>query len=148
MVLLPLENTNVKQLHLAAAPVALALASSLQAAAPIYAGTWNVTSTVSEDVTCEKIHPGDVAAYIWIVSQTADGALTVTVQGDKNNEKLEGKWNADKQVLVLTSESKGPFGRGGVWLKLTPNKSGELTGIRRYVSGSCFVDSTVVAKKQ
>lgn len=122
---------------------------------PVFAGTWNVTSTLSDDFTCANAVPGDASAYVWIVSQAVDGRISIAVQGKTRFPRLAGEWDSEKSVLVVAGIGAGWLSKTMAWFKLSLNEKGELAGVRRFVSDSdgsngslCFADSQVLARKQ
>ena len=94
-------------------------------------------------------------AYVWIVNQTADGNVTISVQGETSFPKLTGRWSPDQRALILTAVTTKAFSKLASWAKLTVNSKGELVGVRRVVQDGgganqapCFADANVVARKQ
>lgn len=131
-------------------------------------GTWNVTSVETTESSCTTSagDTGKTTSYIWIVSTTATGAVTVSVQGETSFPRLTGSAFNGKVNLEGDSEFKATKVGSGVgyvasssWFSLTVTE-GQLTGTRRLLSyrsmklanGSegitpCFSDYKVLAKR-
>ena len=117
-----------------------------------YAGVWNVVATVSRQ-TCGRSdadsQTGYTSAYQWIVSESPDGRLTVSVQGQTSYSRLKGDSNG--QVVWLEAMRKPSIGtRSDVWIELLRQPNGSLRGIRRVTltppnDRQCFVEADVTA---
>ena len=111
-------------------------------------GTWNVTSTQAGDTNFDVPPNTGANAYIWIVSASASGEVTVSVQGETSFPKLQGRWRSATRTLILKAHSTGLGGRTACWFKLVLDEHGNLRGIRRYLDASpAFVDFEIVAKR-
>lgn len=128
-------------------------AESQKSKQPILAGTWNITSTITEDTTCTGANIGDISAYVWIISQTSDGSINISVQGETTFPKLFGHWNNETKELIVSG--KGTSYGTHSWFKLKADEKGALSGVRRFLStnksidrGVCFADSLIEAEKQ
>lgn len=142
------------------------------------AGTWFVTSTLTPNAWGCADEPKQVQGYVWIVSVEKDGTISVAVQGETAYPKLTGKVTGDALLLTGDSVAgRSPLGNRVVqnvsWLNLQVSKDGSLGGVRRALSTKtelrevdviqpngtlrrsretvtlpCFVDFSIVAKKQ
>jgi hypothetical protein len=75
--------------------------------APDLTGVWAVTMRYS-DGSCPDVTGGSQAA-MWTVNRDAEGAYTISVQGDEKMPTLTGKEDAGAVVLVGLSESYPSF---------------------------------------
>lgn len=111
-------------------------------------GTWNVISTQAADTNFDVPPKAGAMAYVWIVSASANGDVTVSVQGETSFPKLYGKWRSATRTLVLKGQTTNLGGRTACWFKLVLDEDGVLRGIRRYLDTTpAFSDFEVVAKK-
>jgi hypothetical protein len=111
-------------------------------------GTWNVTSTQAGDTNFDIPPKASANAYIWIVSASPNGEITVSVQGETSFPKLHGKWRPATKTLILSAQSTGLGGRTACWFKLVLDEKGNLHGVRRYLDATpAFVDFEIVAKR-
>jgi hypothetical protein len=111
-------------------------------------GTWNVTSTSTGESNFEVMPKAASSAYIWIVSASPDGSISVSVQGETSFPKLKGKWYPGTRTLILGAQTTSLGGRNSCWFKLVLDDHGVLRGVRRYLDSTpAFIDFDVVAKK-
>lgn len=108
------------------------------------AGTWSVTSSVTGTRTCPS-RTASVDTYIWIVGVTAEGRLTIAVQGTTSFPTLTGTLSGSRVTL------QGPgSGASASWFSLTM-RGAELVGTRRFLNvengTACFIDFTVRAHR-
>ena len=85
---------------------------------PQLAGSWVVTSTLTNDYTCHDLEPGDITAYVWIVSSRTDGTVSVNVQGETSFPDLEGRWDNSSRTLTLVGDSNSTYSQTS-WFKLS-----------------------------
>ncbi len=123
------------------------------------AGAWNVLSEGTDEHDCKQADPGSKQVYIFLISTSKDGVVTVSVQGETNFKKLSGHWNEKDNVVIIEGHSSATFSTPGAtsWFKLEKVEEGKMVGIRRYVGGQgninspsapCFADFKVTATKQ
>ena len=99
-------------------------------------GTWNVTATPTGDTNFDVPPKAGANAYIWIVSASVSGEVSVSVQGETSFPKLQGRWRSATRTLILKAQTTSLGGRSACWFKLVLDEQGNLRGIRRYLDAS------------
>lgn len=121
------------------------------------AGAWNVLSEATYEHNCKEADPGSTQVYVFLISTSKDGVVTVSVQGETSFKKLKGVWMEKEGMAVIEGQSSAAFSNATSWFKLQKTEEGKMVGVRRYIGGQgniynssapCFADFKITATKQ